>query len=197
MTAYTPAQLIAFEDDIAAEFNAGNIKAPVHLAGGNEQQLIDIFREVKADDWICCSWRSHYHCLLKGVPPAKLKAEIMAGHSISLCFPEHRIISSAIVGGIAPIAVGLAMGIKRGRGRERVWCFVGDMTERCGVVQESIAYCMGHGLAIRWVVESNGLSVKTDVGEAWTDGSPGRFQLQDYDYTLTREHVGTGKWVSL
>ena len=39
----TPADLIAFENDIANDFNAGKIKAPVHLAGGNEQQLIDIF----------------------------------------------------------------------------------------------------------------------------------------------------------
>jgi hypothetical protein len=33
----TPADLIAFENDIANDFNAGKIKSPVHLAGGNEE----------------------------------------------------------------------------------------------------------------------------------------------------------------
>ena len=28
------------------------------------------------NDWVFCSWRSHYQCLLKGVPPKKLKKEI-------------------------------------------------------------------------------------------------------------------------
>jgi putative effector of murein hydrolase len=32
----------------------------------------------------------------------------MAGRSIALCFPEYRMISSAIVGGICPIAMGIA-----------------------------------------------------------------------------------------
>jgi pyruvate dehydrogenase E1 component alpha subunit len=109
----TAQELIAFESEIAAEFNAAKIRAPIHLYYGNEEKMIEIFRDVKPDDWVFCSWRSHYQCLLKGVPPAELKAEIMAGHSISLCFPKQRIVSSAIVGGITPIAVGTALSIKR------------------------------------------------------------------------------------
>ena len=98
-------EMLAFEADIAAEFEIGRIAAPVHLAGGNESQLIEIFKGIKDEDWIACSWRSHLHALLKGVPPAELKAAIMAGRSIALCFPEYRMISSAIVGGICPIAM--------------------------------------------------------------------------------------------
>ena len=94
-------------------FNAAKIRAPVHLYSGNEAQMIEIFRDVKPEDWVMCSWRSHYQCLLKGVPRDQVKAEILAGRSISLCFPEYRVVSSAIVGGILPIAVGMALGIKR------------------------------------------------------------------------------------
>ena len=114
---WTPKELIAFEDQIAALFNAAKIKAPVHLYYGNEEKIIEVFREVQDDDWVMCSWRSHYQCLLKGVPSEKLKEEIVAGRSISLCFPEQKIVSSAIVGGILPIALGVAMGIKRSGGR--------------------------------------------------------------------------------
>ena len=69
-------QLIAFEDRVAAAFNAGSIRAPVHLYSGNEAQMIEVFRDVRPDDWLFCSWRSHYQCLLKGVPPDAVFAEI-------------------------------------------------------------------------------------------------------------------------
>ena len=61
-------QLIAFEEEIASLFNAGKIRAPIHLYYGNEEKIIEIFKGINNQDWIFCSWRSHYHCLVKGVP---------------------------------------------------------------------------------------------------------------------------------
>ena len=58
--------LIDFENDIAITFNAGKIKSPIHLYSNNEDFLIKFFKRVKKNDWIFCSWRSHYQCLLKG-----------------------------------------------------------------------------------------------------------------------------------
>jgi pyruvate dehydrogenase E1 component alpha subunit len=111
---HTPTTLRAFEAEIAEIFNAGQIKAPIHLAGGNEDHLIRYFAEqYRPGDWVCTAWRSHFHALLAGIPPADIRAKILAGRSITLTFPEHNFISSAIVGGILPIAVGIALGIKR------------------------------------------------------------------------------------
>ena len=214
----TAAELIAFEADIAVEFNAGKIRAPVHLSGGNEQQLIDIFKQVKENDWICTTWRSHYHCLLKGIPPERLKADIMAGRSITLTYPEHRIISSAIVGGIIPIAVGVAWSIKyryerakdanieglvelvdalEGKGNEHVWVFVGDMTAKTGIFWECLQYANGHSLPIVFVTERNGLSVCTDTKSVWGDGSFNKYRVSemDYEYKLPWPHAGAGKRV--
>jgi len=115
ITGHTLETLRAFEQLVADDFNAGRIHAPVHLAGGNEEQLIEIFRDVHEEDWVLTQWRSHYHCLLKGIPPERLREDILAGRSITLCYPEHRILSSAIVGGVLPIAVGIAMAIRRER----------------------------------------------------------------------------------
>jgi TPP-dependent pyruvate/acetoin dehydrogenase alpha subunit len=192
----TPADLIAFEDRMAKRFEAGDIKAPLHLAGGNEQWLIDYFAEhVKPEDWVMCSWRSHYHCLLKGVPECEVEAAIVGGRSIALCFPQHRILSSAIVGGICPIATGIAFAVKRRSGSERVHCFVGDMSARTGIYHEAVQYCTGHQLPVRFVIEDNGLSVCTDTNAAW--GWPRTMPDETrYFYTLTRPHVGIGKWVS-
>ena len=186
--------LLAFEEDIAQEFAAGNIRSPIHLGGGNEKQLIEIFETIRPQDWVLAGWRSHYHCLLKGVPPAKLKAAILAGHSVSLCFPEHRILCSGIVGGIAPIAVGMAWAIKQRRENTRVHCFIGDMTAESGIVHEAVKYAAGHDLPIMWIVEDNGLSVCTSTKESW--GVPAGFpEITRYHYTLSRPHAGTGVWV--
>lgn len=189
--------LRAFETDIANEFNAGKIRAPVHLYDGNEDVMIEIFRHVKPQDWICCSWRSHYQCLLKGVPPEELKAEIMAGHSISLCFPKQRIISSAIVGGTIPIAIGLGMSIKRRGTDETVWCFLGDMTRETGIFHECYNYATNWGLPVRFIVEDNRKSVCSDTRAVWNNNGPASLRLQDhiYEYENKYPHAGAGQRV--
>ena len=65
--------LILFEKEIASLFNDGKIRAPVHLYKGNENKIIKVFKNIKKNDWVFCSWRSHYQCLLKGVYPKEIK----------------------------------------------------------------------------------------------------------------------------
>ncbi|MBE2203567.1 MAG: hypothetical protein IAE94_04450 [Chthoniobacterales bacterium] len=193
----TKEELIAFEEEIAAEFNAGHIRAPVHLYSGNEEAMLEVFRKIHKDDWVLCSWRSHYQCLLKGVPREQVKAEIMAGRSISLCFAEHRIFSSAIVGGVLPIAVGIAMGIKRAGTSERVHCFIGEMTAETGLAHSCMKYSRNHGLPIRFIVEDNGKSVCTDTREVWNSPrlsfeDSGEDFLISYRYKTKYPHAGAG-----
>lgn len=194
----TVEKLCAFEKSIVDCFENKLIHAPVHLAGGNEAILIDIFKRIRPQDWVCGAWRMHYHCLLKGVPPERLKADIIAGKSITLCYPEFRIITSAIAGGIVPIATGIAEGIKKCGGDERVWCFIGDMTVRMGVVEECRSYANGHNLPITFVVEDNGLSVCTETEETWFSDLDGPFlsHIETYRYKMTRPHQGIGKRIS-
>ena len=110
---YTKEELVEFENEMAACFNNAQIKAPVHLYDSNEEEVIEIFRkhEIGPEDWVLCSWRSHYQCLLKGVPRDELKAAILEGRSISLCFSKYRVFSSGIVTGVLPIATGIALDI--------------------------------------------------------------------------------------
>ena len=197
MTRLTKQDLIDFETEIAELFNKALIRAPVHLYSGNEDALIDIFRDIREEDWVMCSWRSHYQCLLKGVPREELKREILAGRSISLCFPKHRILSSAIVSGIVPIAVGVALAIRRAGGTNRVWCFMGDMTSETGVAHEAIKYSANFDLPIHFVVEDNGKSVCTDTREAWnqpvlTHEGAKHPKVTYYKYQTRYPHAGAG-----
>ena len=195
--ALTAQDLINFETEIADLFNAAKIRAPVHLYYGNEEQIIEIFRDIQPDDWVMCSWRSHYQCLLKGVPREKVKAEILAGRSISLCFPEHRVVSSAIVSGIVPIGVGIAMGIKRRGEKNRVHVFMGEMTAETGVAHECIKYSTNHQLPIRFIVEDNAKSVCTDTREVWnqpvlTHENSRHPLVVYYKYQSRYPHAGAG-----
>lgn len=193
-------QLIAFEDEVARRFNAAEIRAPVHLYSNNEEQLIKIFETVQQNDWVFCSWRSHYQCLLKGVPEDAVMAEIMAGRSISLCFPEYKIYSSAIVGGILPISVGVAMSIKRNNGTNKVYCFMGEMTAETGIAHESIKYSQRHDLPIQFIIEDNGKSVVTDTRKTWNTEKLLFDEIDDpkiihYRYENKYPHAGAGKRV--
>ena len=198
----TPEDLIHFEAEVAQAFNTGRIRAPIHLSGGNEHKLIDYFAGHYAaarGDWVCTYWRSHYHCLLAGVPPDEISMAILAGRSITLNFPEYRVISSAIVGGVLPIALGLALSIKRRGGAERVHCFLGDMTARTGAFWECLNYAVGHDLPIHFVIEDNGKSVMTDTKRAWaygwddpSDMTEGSSFVTSYRYNLQWPHAGAG-----
>jgi pyruvate dehydrogenase E1 component alpha subunit len=169
LTNLTKEDLIAFEDEIAECFNEAQIKAPVHLYNNNEEQMIEVFvkHNIGKDDWVLGSWRSHYQCLLKGVPKEELKQAILNGRSISLCFSEQRVLCSGIVAGTVPIALGIALNIKRVGGTNRVFCFMGDMTAETGVAHECIKYAKNHKLPIHFIVEDNGKSVCTDTRAAW------------------------------
>ncbi len=192
--------LISFENKIANLFNKAKIKAPIHLHSNNEDQLIKIFKQIKKKDWIFCSWRSHYHCLLKGVPQKTLEKEILQGKSISLCFPEYNIYSSAIVGGILPIAVGMALSFKIKKIKKKVYCFIGDMTSETGIAHECIKFSINKKLPIKFIIEDNSKSVCTDTKKTWsqkklTYENFSTKYVYYYKYHLKYPHAGAGKRV--
>jgi pyruvate dehydrogenase E1 component alpha subunit len=193
----TKEELINFENKIAEQFNLGKIRAPVHLYYGNEDEMINVFKNIREEDWIFCSWRSHYQCLLKGVPAAEIEKEIMEGRSISLCFPKYKVYSSAIVGGILPIAIGTALSIKRSGEDSKVYCFMGDMTSETGIAHESIKYAIQHKLPIKFIIEDNTKSVCTDTREVWNNSRLiyegfDNDMIYYYKYETKYPHAGAG-----
>ena len=105
--------LVNFEKEIKTAYEKGKIRAGIHLSGNNETQLINIFKKIKKTDWVVSYWRNHYHALLHGFPSEKLKKMILAGKSMSINSIRHKFFSSSIVGGGIPIALGLALALKK------------------------------------------------------------------------------------
>jgi len=176
-------QLIAFEENIAEEFIRGEIKYPIHLDNGSEDQLIKVFEDFKQGDHVYVSWRGHYKALLAGVPEDELRKAIHRGESMALNFPEYNVYGSAIVGGIVPIAVGAAMAIK--------------MKNESSHAEECIRYSHNHNLPITFVTEDNGLSVLTDTRK--THGMNEFLDMDVYPneksfrYKSKYPHSGVGK----
>jgi len=196
----TKEDLILFEDEVCTLFNAGKIKAPIHLYSNNEEQMIEIFKKVKKDDWVFCTWRSHYQCLLKGVDREIIIKDILRGKSISLCYPSHKIYSSGIVTGNIPIAVGVALDEKLKRTENHVWCFVGDMTAETGSFYENHKYAVNYDLPITFIIEDNGKSVCTDTRATWNKkyhsyaqaNMEEYYKIIYYQYENKYPHAGSG-----
>jgi TPP-dependent pyruvate/acetoin dehydrogenase alpha subunit len=192
---FTKEDLIGFERKIADHWEDGKIRGPIHLSGGNEDELIDIFKRIKKNDWVFSTWRSHYHALLKGISEEWLESEIVQGRSITLVNKDENFYSSAIVGGTIPIAVGAAMALKNNNIDSRVWCFVGDMAFETGGFMENYKYSKNFDLPITFVVEDNGVSTNTPTIETWGVKSEIPNDIVWYNYEKVWPHYGTGKWV--
>ena len=188
-------ELIHFENKIVESWETGKIRGPVHLSGGNEKHLIEIFKRISENDWVFSTWRSHYHALLKGLSPDWLETEILEGRSITIVNKDEKFYSSAIVGGILPIAVGVAMSNKMKGIDETVWCFVGDMTFETGTFMENYKYAKNFNLPIRFVIEDNEVSTNTPTIETWVKKSEIPEDVIWYKYKKEWPHYGTGKWV--
>lgn len=188
--------LIDFEDDIISHWENGEIRGPIHLSNGNEDQLIKVFQKIGIDDYVFSTWRSHYHALLHGVEPSVLKQKILDGKSITIVDKDSKFYSSAIVTGTLPIALGVAKSIKYNGGDEKVWVFLGDMAFESGIFYEVHKYARNYELPLYFVVEDNGVSTNTPTLDTWNGIQ--RDIPEDviyYQYKSKYPHYGTGKWV--
>lgn len=207
----TKEELIAFEKAIEKLYLDGRIRAPIHLSGHGEEQIIEIFKNIKKDDWVFSSYRNHYHALLKGIPQKHLEEEILKGRSMHIMSKEHKFFTSSIVPGHLPIALGVALALKLQNAKNHVWAFCGDMGAETGTFHEVTKYAIRNELPITFVVEDNGLSVYTPTQEVWgknkfslitveNDTEEGKIRTNShitrYSYERAWPHHGIGLWVN-
>jgi len=190
-------ELIDFTREIEELWNNAQIRAPIHLSGGNEDQLIELFKEIKKGDYIFSTWRSHYHYLLAGGSKEKLKQMILNGHSMHINDKELNFITSSIVAGNAAIAAGVAMALKRKGSKKHVWCFVGDGAEDEGHFYEAVRYVDGFDFPCTFVIEDNDRAVETPKRVRY-----GKSEMQwpkcvrRYYYVPTYPHLDNGKFIN-
>ena len=194
MTTHTAESLASFERGIKARFADGDLPFLVHLSGGNENELVEIFRDIRPQDWVFSNHRSHYHALLKGLPEVDVEAAIVRGDSMFIFDRERRFYTSSILAGTCCIACGVALAAKEAGEDVAVYCFIGDGAEDNGHFYEAVRFATSRALPIRFIIEDNDRQVDTSHAERW--GTAERWDwpkcVLRYRYTPTFPHGGAG-----
>lgn len=193
-------ELIAMENEVKNLWLDGQLPFLTHLDqssdGSLEQFLCNFFHsDVKPTDWVLGSHRSHLIFQLHG--GTDLVEQVKRGKSMFLHGP--RFLTSAIVAGVASIAVGIALAIDRRGGDERVFAFGGDGQENHGHWQEAVVYSWQKGLRITWVILDNDSSC--GVGKVERNGSDRVMHWPNnvirFSYKLANPHAGTFEKMTL
>ncbi len=192
----TKQELIDFESEIIKLWEDAKIPYPVHFSGGNEDELMEIFKEIQPGDYILSTHRNHYHYLLAGGSKEKLKEMILRGDSMHVFDKKLNFFTSSIVAGCPAIAAGIALGLKKKDSNNRVWCFIGDGAEDEGHFYEAVRYVDGWNLPCIFIIEDNNRSVDTPKKERYGKSEMSWPKcVRRYKYNATYPHVGTDKWV--
>lgn len=189
---YTKEELIAFEDRIGDLYMDNKLPFLFHLSGGNEEQLIEIFKNINDGDWVISNHRSHYHALLHGIPPETVEDRILNGRSMFIYDKKRNFFCSAIIGGTPAIAAGIAWALKRKKSKNKVWCFIGDGTEDSGHTYEAIRYVDGFDLPCTFVIENNNRSVESTNEDRWGKSADYKWDSKSvikYYYDITYPHA--------
>ena len=191
MNYITKQGLIEFENEIISLYKDCKLPFLFHLSGGNEDQLIKIFKDIKDGDYVISNHRNHYHALLAGIPPEELKQKIIDGRSMFIYDRKRNFFTSAIIGGTPAIAAGIALALKRKGSSQKVWCFVGDGPEDSGHLFEAARYVSGFELPCKFIVEDNNRSVCTPKNERWGMASHPIMPscVMRYEYNITYPHA--------
>ena len=190
---WTKEELIAFEDNIERLYLDNQIPAVFHMSGGNEEQLIEIYKDIKNGDYVLSHHRNHYHGLLHGISAEQMTENIINGKSMFVYDREKNFLVSAIIGGTPAIAAGIAWALKKKGSSQKVWCFVTDGIEDNGHFFEAVRYVEGFDLPCIFIIENNGMAVGASNKERWGKRAElewGQYScVKKYYYKMSRNHI--------
>ena len=154
-----------FEERVAELLLEEEIKCPTHLYIGQEAIATGVCANLRRDDYVFSTHRSHGHYIAKGGDLKSMMAELYGkstgcsrgrGGSMHLVAPELGLLgSAAIVASTIPLAVGAALAsVMQGDGRVAV-VFFGDGATDEGVFDESLNFASLRKLPVVFICENN------------------------------------------
>ena len=157
---------------IATNYAKQQFRCPVHLSVGQEAVAVGVSSNLRLNDKVVSTHRSHAHYLAKGGSLFRMFAELMGspngccggrGGSMHLFDDEVGFMASIpIVGSSTPIASGIAYAEKMlGAGNIAI-SFVGDAVLETGVFYETMNLAAVKNLPLLIVIEDNGYSTFAD-----------------------------------
>ena len=154
-----------FEEEANRQTSLGSVVGALHMYCGEEAVAVGVCSNLRDDDYVLGTHRSHGHCLAKGAESHRMMAELF-GKATGTCggkggsmhiadFSLNMLGANGIVGaGIAP-ATGAALASKL-RGTDQVSvCFFGDGAAARGTFHEGIGLGALWKLPVVYVCENN------------------------------------------
>lgn len=181
LTMYTTMLKIRhFEERVAELLDAEpKIICPIHLYTGQEAVAAGVCANLREDDYVFSTHRSHGHYLAKGGDLKALMAELYGkatgcskgrGGSMHLAYPDAGLPgSSAIVAGTIPLAVGTALSFVLQKKDNVAVAFFGDGATNEGVFYESLNFASLRKLPVIFVCENNLYSTHVPVAACLAD----------------------------
>ncbi len=177
-----------FEERLLAEFSTGRLVGTTHAYIGQEANAAAIFAAADPDDVVFSNHRCHGHFLAYGGDPYRLAAELMGkatglvgGRGGSQHIQWRNFYSNGIQGGIAPVAVGIALAEKARQTGKLSLVFLGDGTLGEGALYESINIAALWSLPVVFIVENNRYAQTTPIHLAVAGSIAGRFSAFGVD----------------
>lgn len=159
-----------FEERLVLLSQSGQRFGHFHLYCGQETTGVPLLAQMGREDFMATTHRNHGHLLARGANPGRLLAEILGkatgtnqgkGGTLHLTVRELGFLStSAIVGGVVPLATGAALTAKaHNRGQVSV-CLFGDGALEEGATHEALNMAALWQLPVIYACENNSF-------EAW------------------------------
>ncbi|HPH96148.1 MAG TPA: thiamine pyrophosphate-dependent dehydrogenase E1 component subunit alpha [Anaerolineaceae bacterium] len=171
-----------FEEMVLEQFSRGVFSGTTHTSLGQEANAAGIISQLAEEDIVVSNHRCHGHFLAYGGDPAALFAEMM-GKPSGVCGgvggSQHlhwkNFYSNGILGGMMPVAVGMALAEKRLGSQAVVTAFLGDGAVSEGAVYEAINMASLWGAPVLFVVENNHIAQTTPTELALAGDLAARF----------------------
>ncbi len=154
-----------FEEKIVDVYCDQDMKTPVHLYIGQEAVAAGVCANLRREDYVFSTHRSHGHYLAKGGDMRGLMAELYGrktgcsrgkGGSMHVVDPEVGVCgSTAIVGGNIPLSVGAALASAMQKKKRVAVSFFGDGAADEGAFHESLNFAALKKLPVVFVCENN------------------------------------------
>ena len=164
------------EEKCAELYSAGKIRGFLHLYVGEEAVAAGSLRVLGAQDAVIATYREHAHALLRGIPMAKIMAEMFGkqegcsggrGGSMHLFDAERRFYGgNAIVAGGLPTAAGLAFADAQLKRNQVSACYFGDGAIAEGAFHETMNMAELWKLPVLFCCENNRYAMGTSVARS-------------------------------
>ena len=171
-----------FEETVLDNFPRGAFYGTTHTSLGQEANAVGALAPIQENDIVFSNHRSHGHFLAYGGDPHSLFAELMGrvtgvcgGRGGSQHLHWRNFYSNGILGGIVPIATGMALAEKYKQSGCVTIAFLGDGTLGEGVIYEAFNIASLWKAPILYVLENNHIAQTTGIELAMAGDITGRF----------------------